>query len=709
MNTDSGCGGHLNRLDGGASGWVIQARDVRGGVHVHAPPPGVPAEPPRQLPGPGLLVDRTEAIDELDGAGAAPPGVALVTGPAGVGKTATALHWAHRRLEAFPDGQLYADLRAHAAVEHASPGDVLAGFLAGLGVAPAAIPSGLAARTALYRSLTAGRRMLVVLDDAYSAAQVTPLLPASADGVAVVTSRWRLAALLARGARAVLLRPLETDAAVELLDRMLGRDRIAAERDMAARLVELCGRSPLALSVAGARLAARPGWPLAELVGALTEETRRLAALTARDAEDDMTVRAALELSYRNLPAPARRLYRLLAVHPGHTYGSAACAALTGGPAAEAGETLEALADANLVADAPGARYRLHELTRLHALELADAQDPPSERAAALLRLVRWTAAAALAANAAAAPYRRLPEPPEAPGVPAPPSFPSAREALDWLDSESVNLSAVAARAQEAGHHEEALLIVDAAWPLFLHRGHRDLRLDLDLVGLAAARSAGDRAAEAKMLNRTGLAWRDRDRPDRAAEDFLAARDIWRELGDRPRTAGSERRLGLLELDRGDAAAARRHFRTALGVHRDGGDDRKTALCLCDLGAALLEDGHRDPAARDEAAALLTEARALLEGGDDPYNRARALVLLGRARAGAPDAEEQVTAGLAAMRELGSAAGVAGALRALGDLAARDGRDATALHRYEEARATLAAAGAPTRVLDRLIAGLRGT
>ncbi|OLT28612.1 hypothetical protein BJF79_41625 [Actinomadura sp. CNU-125] len=149
--------------------------------------------------------------------------------------------------------------------------------------------------------------MLVVLDDAYSAAQVTPLLPGSAAGVVVVTSRWRLAALLARGARTVRLGPLGQGAAIELLHRMLGRDRLAAEPEMAVRLVELCGRYPLALCVAAARLATRPAWPLAEMVRALAEETRRLAALTARDVEDDMTVRAALSLSYRNLPPPARR------------------------------------------------------------------------------------------------------------------------------------------------------------------------------------------------------------------------------------------------------------------------------------------------------------------------------------------------------------------------------------------------------------------
>ncbi|WP_143220090.1 tetratricopeptide repeat protein, partial [Actinomadura sp. CNU-125] len=326
-------------------------------------------------------------------------------------------------------------------------------------------------------------------------------------------------------------------------------------------------------------------------------------------------------------------------MHPGRTFGRAACAALTGVPVAEAAESLEALADANLLDDVPGGRYRFHELTRLHALELVETREPPAARAAALAGLARWTAAAALAVSAAAAPYRRLPDPPDEPGAPGPPRFPSVQEAVDWLDAEFPNLRAVARRAHEAGHHREALLIVDAAWPLFLQRGHRDDRLDFDATGLTAARAAGDRAAEAKMLNRTGLARRDLDRPDEAARDFRAARDIWRELGDRARQGGSERRLGLLELDRGDTGAARRHFRAALGVYRAEDDARKIALSLCDLAVALLEDGRRDAAAEP-----LAEARDLLADQDDAYNR-DVRVLLGAPGRAPPTPRPWRTAG----------------------------------------------------------------
>ncbi|MFB4296493.1 hypothetical protein [Actinomadura sp. NTSP31] len=693
-----GTGGPVNEVDATVIGGLVQARDVRGGVHLHVPAAGLPR--PRQLPGAVALVDRDEALGALDRASAGPPAVAVVTGPAGIGKTAVALHWAHRRLDAFPDGQLYADLRAHSAVRPARPGDVLGGFIRGLGVAADRVPSGLAERAALYRSLTSGRRLLVVLDDAYSVAQVTPLLPGAPGGVAVVTSRWRLAALLVHGARGVQLGPLGADAAMELLGRALGSGRVETEPDMAARLVDLCARSPLALSVAAARLATRPRWPLGEMVGALTEERRRLEVLAARDAEGDMTVRAALELSYRNLPGPARRLYRLLGTYPGRTFDHGVAAALTGTAATEAGERLDELAEVNLLDDAPGARYRFHELTRLHALGLAETREPEHERAAALTRLAVWTAAATLAASRAAAPYRRLPGPPPEPGVPEPPAFDSAAQALGWLDREFADLEAVAERARAAGLNRAAYLIVDGAWPLFLHRGRQARRLGFDRIGLSAARAAGDRAGEAKMLNRTGLALRDLARPDEAARDFLAARDIWRELGDRSRLAGSERRIGLLELDRSRFDTAGAHFRSALGAYRAAGDDRRAALTLCDLAAALLGSGRET-----EAAAILTAARDSLAAADDPYNQARVLVLLGRARAAeGRGAEELVRRGLVAMREIGSAAGEADALLVLGDLALRDGRRDEALRRYHRAREVLVDAGASTRTLDERLA-----
>jgi len=701
-NPGGGARGHVNEMGGTTGGPVFQARDVRGDVHVHGG--GISLPIPRQLPRSGILVNREEALAALDRM-VSGHGLVVVTGQAGIGKTALVLHWARGRLEDFPDGQLYADLHGHSGMEPAPPAEVLGRFIRSLGIPGEHVPAGLGERAALFRSLVAGRRLLVVLDDAYSAAQVAPLLPGGPGAAAVVTSRWRLAGLTMRGASVVRLGPLGEDAALDLLGTALGSDRVGRHREKAGELVELCARSPLALSVAAARLVARPGWSLDDLVRDLADERRRLSALAVPDAGDEMTIRAALELSYRGLPERARRLYRSLGLFPGTAFGARMAAALSGEPLPDARDLLGVLDAANLLEHLPGGRYRLHALARLHAVDTVREHDPPEARDGAVRRLVEWTLAAVLAANAAAAPYRRLPGPPDAP--PGPPEFADAAGALDWLEQEFPTVRAVARRARESGLDRAAYLLVDAAWPLFLHRGQHAERLDFDRVGLDAARALGDRYAEAKMLNRTGLALRALGRPDAAADDLREALTLWRQLGERSRAAGTRRRLGLLAFDRGDMAGAVAEFRAALEEYRAAGDDRHVALTLCDLGAALIRDGRADAAVRD-----LGEAERLLSGtGDDAYNQARVLVLLGQAHASRADpatAEDLVARGLEGMRAIGSAIGEADALHVLGDLALQRDRIAEARERYERARSILAGAGAPTRILDRRLAELGG-
>jgi tetratricopeptide (TPR) repeat protein len=680
---------HVNSLDGTVHGHAVQARDVTGGIHIHQA--SIPLPTPRQLPPAGILIDRRETLAFLDRVNArrsasGSPAVVVVNGPAGVGKTTLSLNWAHRNRDHFPDGQLYADLRGHAADPPADPAEVLGLFIRAFGIAPDRIPGGLAERAALYQSLVTGRRIVVVLDDAISAAQVRPLLPASGDGVVLVTSRWRLAGLVVGGARGLQVERLGVDAALDLLRHTLGDDRVGDELAAATELVDLCARVPLALSVAAARLATRPRWPLTEMVAALAQESRRLSALSV---EDDMTIRAALTLSYQNLAPDAARLYRLLGLFPGGSFGGAAAAAAAGLPAEGSRRLLGVLADANLLDDLPDGEYRFHDLVRLHARETAELEDSAAAREESVRRAVGWFLDTARSASDAAAPYRRIPVPAGAV------EFADAAGGLDWMDREFRNLRTAAQVAFERGWHETAWQLVDALWPLFLHRGFYAERLDVDRLGLAAARAAADPEGEAKMLNRTGLSLRALGRWDDAAGDFGRALEIWRGLDNAYRVAGGYRRLGWLELDRDRPEAAIRLFAEAIEGYQAAGEARRVALARCDLGRALVESGRAE-----EAVPYLAAAYEAAES--DPYNRTRALILLGRAQR----REQDINRGLQVMRELGSASGEAFALQALGEVALRDGRSEDARELLGRARQVLSGMGSATTRLDRLLAQL---
>ena len=684
-----------NEISGTVYGPALQARDIQGDVHIHQPASRLPS--PSQLPPSARLVGRADAIATMNAARAS--GVIVITGPPGMGKTALAVTWGHASRGSFPDGTLYEDLHGHAPDGPASPSDALGRFLRALGVPPQQVPPELSELTAMYRSLVADKRMLVVLDDALTAAQVYPLLPPAVGSVAVVTSRWRLASLAARGARVIQLDRLDPAAALELLSRTLGDDRPLAEAHAARELVDLCARVPLALCVAGARLAARSRWPISEMVEALTHERRRLAALAM---EDDMAVRPALDLSYQSLEPEAARMYRAMGLYPGTRFDSSVAAAATSVLRADARRLLGILTDANMLDDVEGGRYRFHDLTRLHAREMAERSETSAIREVAMRRMLDWFLVTITSAGQAVSPYRRQ-QPQDILYRPAEPvRFIDAHSALDWLDDTLPDVLAAARFAAGRGLLTVTWQLADAMWPLFLYRGRYTERLELDRLGLAAARDDGDALGEAKMLNRLGLAIMNLGQWDEADTYFHRALSLWERMGDEDRIAGSMRRLALVAAARGQPDEAISWLTRALTVYREMGLVRECALTLSDLGDVLTSAGRPT-----EALTHLREAGTLLVVVSDPYNHARALTRLGRACDQAGDtaaAGDHLRQALRGMRDIGSTRGEAEALTALGDLAERGQGFEEARRLYTDAEKILVRLGHPqaAQVRERL-------
>ncbi|MGW3994117.1 hypothetical protein ACWEF6_11580 [Amycolatopsis sp. NPDC004772] len=450
-----------NHIVGGAAGVVLQAGTITGDVWVAGPRSPHPV--PRQLPpAPSHFTSRADelvALDEVAApeSGGLPP-LAVLIGPGGVGKTALAVTWGSRHAERYPDGQLYADLRGFSAGTAVLPDEALGAFLRALGVQPERVPPDLAEQAALFRTMTAGRRLLVLLDNARSAAQVRPLIPASAGCAVVVTSRLRLDGLVSEGARFVDVTPLSHPHAVELVVSAVGRARVAGELDDVAELASLCGRLPIALRVAAARLASRPRWQVARVVAELGDERSRLRRLSA---EGDAPVAALFDWSYRALPDTAAKLYRLLGEFPGPSFGPGAAAAATELP--DAADGLQLLVDASLLEEVDDLRYRFHDLVRLHARAQRD-----DDRPEVVPRVATWYLHEVTRANLVVIPLRWRISPVCEQYRNTPPAFGSGRAALEWLDEQLPNVLAVLEEADAQRHDEVVWQLCEALWELFL-------------------------------------------------------------------------------------------------------------------------------------------------------------------------------------------------------------------------------------------------
>ena len=699
---------------------------------------------PRELPGPvprfvgraAELADLTGLLEQASARGPRTLVISAIAGMAGVGKTALAMRWAHQVAGRFPDGQLHVNLRGYDPGQPVPAADALAGFLRSLGVAERDIPAGTGERAARYRSLLAGRRMLIVIDNARDVAQVRPLLPGSPSCVTVVTSRDALAGLVARdGARRLDLGVLPPAEAVELLRALIG-DRVAAEPEATVTMAGYCARLPLALRVAAERAAASPGLSLADVTSELADQRERLDLLDA--AGDRLTaVRAVFSWSVRHLDDQAARAFRLLGLHPGTGFDAYAAAALTGTTLQQARWLLDRLARAHLIQPAGTGRYGLHDLLRAYAADQAAEAGREQEREAALTRLFdHYLATAAVAAGAL---FRADPDQPALPQPAGPvPPVTSPAAALAWLDAQRSTLVAVAAHAADhgwpghaiglaatifryldVGHFTDAAAVHSHARRAAARAGDRTAEAAaLTMLGaadtaqgrlrqatshleqaLALCRADGDRIGEARALGHLGHAAYCQGRYQRSAGYHQQALAIYLEVGDHAGEAIELHHLGVVDLRQGRYEQAAGQLRRSLTFFRHAGFRSGEAYVLGNLGELELRQGHYVQAARHlrrslglgrETGSRLCQARALAYLGMCDLRQGRGRQAIGHLRQS-----------LALHSQAGNPSGQAEALNGLGEafLVASQAGEASAQHsaalalaiqcgdRHEQARA----------------------
>jgi tetratricopeptide (TPR) repeat protein len=607
----------------------------------------------------------------------------VLTGPAGVGKSALAVTWAHRVADHFPDGQLYAALRGFDPQrDPVDPADLLARFLLALGVPADGVPDDPEDRATLYRSLLARRRVLVLLDDARDAEQVRPLLPASAGSLVLVTSRRRLDGLAVRSGAAVLpVGTLDEDTALALITRA------APEVDPvhAGKLAELCGYLPLALRVAVARLAAAtdPGWTVADLVAEMSDDHHRLRSLSL--ADDDTGVGQVLAVSCRGLPAPDRALFELFGAVPVATLAPHAAAALAETPTTTARDRLRRLADAHLVTESLPDRFAMHDLVRLHARRLAEDGLTPPQRAAARDRLTGYYLVVADQARRLLRPaHDHLDLAARDGGRTARPDLVTPTQAMSWFHGEWTNLVALVHAATEHGAQQPAWQLVRLLQHYCAVRSTADEWFALVRLGLAAARAAGDKVGQVLMLDTLYAAHQRFGRLAHALGDAEQAHRIATELGQPSYLGLAHAQVGgVLHAQRRDQEALV-HYRRALELARELGDPLAQARGLNNVAQVERALGDRRAAARHQAAAL--DLAETLGDGDYLLVAVTNLAELHAELGELAEAEALARRGAVLAAQAGNLAQTAFARKVLGQVLADLGRTAAARAELAEAR-----------------------
>jgi tetratricopeptide (TPR) repeat protein len=570
----------------------------------------------------GDFTGRKAELDFLSGLMAtrgAPDGggivvISAIGGTAGVGKTALALHWAHQAAGHFPDGQLYVNLRGFGPSDApVAPTEAIRGFLDALGVAPERVPALQDAQAGLYRSMLAGRRMLVVLDNARDEGQVRPLLPAGPGSLVIITSRSQLTGLAAvDGARLLPLDLLSHEEAVQLLTARIGTTCAAAEAATVGEIASLCVHLPLALAVAAAQAAARPGIPLALLTAELRDTAGRLDVLDAGDPA--ASVAAVFSWSYQQLSTQAARMFRLLGLHPGPDITIPAAASLAATGQAEARRLLRELARDCLVAQHAPGRYAFHDLLRAYAATQAQAHETQHDRDAAIGRVLDHYLHTAASATGLLTPAREPPSlSPPRPGT-APEQPGDHRQALQWFQAEHHVLLGVETLAARTGADRHAWQMPCVLSDYLSLRGYCQERVTALSRAVAAAARLDDVLGQAMSLRRLGTTCNQTGDHDQARAHLERCLPLYQRLGDRLGEACAQQSLARVSLDQGRHADARWHTDQALRACQGTGHEVVEGLLLNNAAwlYALLGDYRRARGFCEQALALI----ARLGGAD---------------------------------------------------------------------------------------------
>lgn len=674
----------------------LEAAILRQDASLTASPVGpAPDVIPAQLPaGVAFFSGRRDELAHLDAVLAVdqtPPTqptktvICTVSGTAGIGKTTLVVQWAHRVAHLFPDGQLYVDLRGFdPSGTVLNPAEAIRGFLRAFGVATERIPTGLAAQSGLYRSLLAGKRVLVVLDNVREVDQVRPLLPGAPGCLAIVTSRDQLTGLIATdGAHPVSLDLLSHSEARDLLIDRLGADRVTAEPQATDDIIDRCAGLPLALAITAARAATHPGFSLQVLAKELTEDDTRLDALDTGEAAT--SVRAVFSWSYQALSPPAARLFRLLGLHRGADISVPAATCLANLPPSRTRQALAELTRAQLLIQRIPGRYTLHDLLRAYASHLATTEHGDHDQRTALTRLFDYylhTAAAAIDILYPADHHDR----PRigAPGTcPRPMTDPTA--ARIWLDSEQTNLTAVITQTATQGWFHHTTQLAHTLFRYLEIAVHRHEALTVYTHTRHAAHHTGDKTTEALALTNLGLVHYQHGRCQQAIDHHQGALTLCREINFPAGEALALTHLGVVSWLQGHYQQSADHHRRALTISHDIGHLRGQTLPLTYLGVVSYHQGHYQQAAEHLQHALtMSHDIGYLRG------QAPALVHLGAMyyhQGHDQQAADHLQQGLALCRDNGFLRGQAVALSYLGAVCCDQGHYQQAAGHLQQALA----------------------